>query len=91
MARPTKLPHARLVRTIDDISSKSKYMRTDKWNKFIEGLMWQVVTRLRKKPLPQFPKIRGWKKHESNWKYALLEIRRQELKLIKKTLRSCGL
>ncbi len=90
MARRTKLSDTRLVQVIDRIASRKSYKRTSKWDRYVEGLTFQVVTRL-KKPNHPLPKVKGWKPNISNWQYALIEIRRQELKLIKKTLRSHGL
>jgi hypothetical protein len=91
MARQTKLPCKRLVQVIDNLSNRSNYKRNSRWDKYIEGLTFQVVTRLHNPAKYPFPKVRASKPNKSNWRYALIEIRRQELRLIRKTLRSHGL
>ena len=89
MARKTIKNDAALVNTIDGLYYLPRYRLTSKFNKFIEGLMFQVATRI-KNGTP-FPRVKGWKNHSSNWLYALIEIRRNEIRLIKKQLRSIGL
>ncbi len=91
MAKPTKLSSKRLVQVIDNLADRSSYKRNSKWDKYLEGLMFQVVTRLNNPQKYPFPRVTGWKPNKNNWRYALIEIRRQELRLIKKALRSHGL
>jgi hypothetical protein len=87
MAR-RKLSDFALLKAIDRLHKLTVARRTAN---YIEGLLLQVFTRVKNNSL--FPKTawKGYKKTSKSWRWALVEVRRQEMRAIRKDLQQIRL